>query len=155
MNPLVSCFVKLGSNKRITCGEKLSNSNCGSPVISDVIYKATIKNIGQDCLLINKATMTLGESTKYTININSWNQAKKSFCPGESMPLTKRVSSVDLCEYEGSKVDVKVALNQGGENRSALGYMTFPNANTVSVPTTVPTAVATPAPTPAPVPQIR
>ena len=115
-----------------------------------------MENVGDDCLEIYKAIMKLGESTKYTIDTNSWNQNKKLFCPEESMILIKEASSVDLCEYAGNEVEVKVALNQGGKNRSAFGVMTFPIPHNVFVPTAAPiNKFITISPTSAPVPQQR
>ncbi len=112
-------------------------------------YKFKIRNIGDACLELNAVKLFVGTSGRLQINAANWNDNRRNFCPGESLTLHKTQQNLDLCEYDGLDVDVKVVVNQGGSYRKAFGSISFAGLNNVPVPVPPgPTPATPPGPTP-------
>ncbi len=160
LDPNVKCFIKNGGSsqgnadelirERTTCQDHLAKFNCNNnSVVENVSYRFKIRNTGDACLELNTVKLFVGNSGRLQINAGNWNENRRNFCAGESITLNKNVQSVDLCEYDGSDVDVKVVVNQGGGNRKAFGSISFAGLNNVPIPVPPgPTPATPPGPTP-------
>lgn len=124
-----------------SCQEFLESADCTTRVMSDAIFSAKLDNVGDACLDIDQVVMKLGDLTRNVIDISSWTAEDKDFCPGESLNVYNPVS-IDVCDYEGSEVEVKLILNGGGKFRSSFGAVQFPFANSADDETSTPPAPA-------------
>ena len=117
VNPSLLCFVDFGTDQKLPCQDYIYGncSNNDDPV--DVTYVGRVENVGDVCEVIKSVDATVNEDD-YEIDISSWGDKKKEFCPGEKLKLLKEFPDYDLCAAAGSSIDVEVTLSfeDGGAN---------------------------------------
>ena len=139
------CLIK-GTSPPMSCADYIVNQRVDNlPCEVDVIYRSTIRNVGDACIDIEKVTKTI-DGDDYNININNpnnpWGANKKLFCEEEEITLNKAVPGEDLCELAGGEIDFQVAIiGKDGTVIKDTSFISFPVPNALTnSPTNAPVA---------------